>query len=182
MIVRLTKRQVEVIDKTVQTSPTTGMWRDAFADWIDKDIQRAPKHRVDVAMPAQAWELVQKALFNRCYNTRGFRTKGVLVSELNSLKAVQQSLNVRMAHPALNGIAAIGMVSELIPAWLDPDEGTYSPFPLVGPDAFTILAPVTVELGQGRKATKWVPTDSRWDDRSVLDEAEHWRFTQYPLS
>jgi len=163
------------------TSAQTGPWKDAFDEWLDKDIQTAPKHRVDVAMPAEAWSLVKKALFDRCYNPRGFRTKGVLVSELNALKQVQQSLNVRTAHPALIKVAAIGMVSELIPAWLDPDTGTYSPFPLVGPDVFTILAPVAVELGQGRKATRWIPTDSRWDDGSVLDEAEHWRFTQYPV-
>lgn len=148
----------------------------AFEEWFGRDVQVAAKHRYDIAMPAAAWRVVGTALFDHCYDSRGFRIRKLRVSESNALKAVRGSLNVREAHPALSGIGAIGMIGELIPAWTH--ENRFSPYPIAG-ESFVVLAPTTIKLGSGRQATKWVATHL-YDRGPMLDPDEHWRFVTTP--
>jgi hypothetical protein len=176
VIVRLTHRQLEIVDKIITRSDVTRPFADSFGVWLGWDIQTAPKHRLDVALPAIAWKLIGDALFDYCYDDRGFRTKKIKVSEINALKAVRRSLNVREAHPGLIGIGAIGMVSEIIPAWTTT-HAAFSPYPTDG--EFKLLVPTLMKVGSGRQVTKWVPCPDpdAYRERPILDEQQHLRFT-----
>lgn len=178
VIVRTTNRQRERI-RTLADERLRGSQRSAFLDWFDLDHSVAARHRVDTAMPAVAWRLVDSILFDHCFDARGFRTRDVRNVDLNAMKAVRRALNARESHPALYGVGAVGQVAELIPAWkfLAPDDDgrIYSPYPVMG-SQFTILAPEMSEVG-GRQITVWVRAERAWE-RPLLDEREHWRFVQ----
>jgi hypothetical protein len=175
MIVRLTRRQhgrlLELVDDQMSQR-----WRDGVLEWATRDVVDASSHRVDVAMPAIAWKRVWGVLFDHCFDHRGMRSKGVRVTDHNAMKAVRRSLNVRESHPALSGVAAIGVISELIPAWrLEPPQGgyRYSPYPVAG-QPFVVLAPTARQIRRQR-VTQWVEAP-RMPERPILDDREHWRF------
>jgi len=176
VIVRLTVKQRKMIEEITLQSKLAAPFRQPLQEWFERDVQVASKHRYDIAMPAAAWRVVAESLFDYCYDSRGFRARRLRVSEINALKAVRSSLNVREAHPALSGIGAIGMIPELIPAWTN--ENRFSPYPLPH-ESFLVLAPTTIKLGSRRVATKWIATDGPVRG-PVLDPDEHWRFVTVP--
>ena len=174
MIIRLTRRQhgrvLEIVDDQMPER-----WRTGVLEWGSEDITDAAKHRIDVGMPAIAWKRVWETMFDHCFDNRGMRTKGVRTTDLNAAKSIRRGLNVREVHPALSRVAAIGMVSELIPAWrLDPGDRTfYDPYPHAGLP-FVVLAPERRSV-RGQTVTQWVES-RHLPQRRMLDPAEHFRF------
>lgn len=177
MIVRLTRRQYGRVIEIILDQMPNDRWRDGVAEWWAGDVTDASKHRVDVAMPAIAWKRVWEVLFDHCFDHRGMRTKGVRATDLNAAKAIRRALNVREIHPALAHVAALGMISELIPAWrLEEGEAhaAYDPYPRVH-RPFVVLAPERRTL-RGQVVTQWVESN-HLPQRRMLDPAEHIRFT-----
>ena len=177
MIVRLTRRQHERLGALVKELVGDPRRRDAVLEWMMRDVSESSGRRIDIAMPAVAWKIVWEMLFDHCFDSRGMRVGGIRSTDLNAMKSVRASLNVREAHPALSGVGAIGLVSEVVPAWRLADVRggfRYSPYPVLG-QPFVVLAP---ELRQVRyqRVTQWVGA-KRSPDRPLLDEREHWRFT-----
>lgn len=154
-----------------------GLKREAFIEWFTRDYSVASKHRVDTAMPAMAWHMVDGVLFEHCYDARGFRSRDVRNVDLNAMKAVRRALNARESHPALFGIGAVGQIAEMIPAWKFPGPDAsgkmYTPYPCRSMP-FVVLAPDMTEVG-GTPVTVWVELDREWN-LPLLDPSEHWRF------
>lgn len=156
MIVRLTNTQRQRIYETVSTTEMPVERLKAFHRWWEADLQGAPRHRVDGAMPAIAWEMVQQIMFDKCYDHRGFRAKTLKISEHGALKSVTAACNARRSHPALNNLAVIGDQREIVPAWTNHLE--MSPVPDDTHRNFVLMMPVRVTMGQGRVATRWAET------------------------
>lgn len=178
MIVRLTFRQVGRVHE-LTTGRIEARYDDAFQEWWAREMFTASKHRVDMSMPAAAWKLVESVMFDHCFNERGFRSKDVRNTDLNALKSIRRALNARENHPALSKRGAIGLISEIIPAWkllsAGPSGRWYSPYPVRGM-GFTILAPESTVV-RTKQTTLWVEADPG-DRLALLDQAEHWRFVQ----
>jgi len=180
VIIRLTIRQAKRVEE-LTTEALEGVRRaEPLAEWWGRDQSQASKHRLDVVMPAAGWRIVEDVMFNHCFDERGFRAKErVRSTDINALKSIRRGLNVRENHPALFQRGAIGMISELIPAWKFPAPDAsgrlYSPYPLIAAP-FVVLVPEsrTVNL---KPSTLWVEA-TRPRSMPLLDEAEHWRFTQ----
>ena len=174
MIIRLTNRQrARVYELTLHALVSDRRMGD-FIDWYDADYSIASKHRVDTVMPAIAWRLVEEAMFDHCFNEKGFRSKDVKTTDLNALKAIRRALNVRENHPALSRRGAIGYIAELIPSWKFPADDAsgkwYSPYPVPGME-FVVLAPETRVVNL-QTTTLWTEA-SRLPDRALLDPAQH---------
>lgn len=177
MRVRLTRRQFERVDELVShalRAPNEVSL--AFQEWWGRDIAEAAKLRVDVAMPAAGWRVVEAVLFDHCFDERGFRSKEVRSTDLNAIKAIRRAMNARENHPALYRRGAIGMISEMIPAWrLDKraDGAAYSPYPIEDTE-FVVLAP-EFRTVRTKRTTLWVeaPVAGRLH---LFDAYEHWRF------
>lgn len=162
--------------EVVEDQMSNQRWREGVIEWMTSDVTDASSHRVDVAMPAIAWKRVWDVMFDHCFDHRGMRTKGVKTTDLNAAKAIRRALNVREIHPALAHVAALGMISELIPAWrLEPGEShrTYDPYPRIG-RPFVVLAPERRAV-RGQVVTQWVESN-HLPQRKMLDPAEHFRF------
>lgn len=176
VMVRLTLRQHGRVQEIV-ADQMSERWRAAALEWMQADVNPGAKHRVDVVMPTIAWMRVRDVLFDHCYDNRGFRTKGVRTTDLNALKSIQQAVNVRTCHPGLHGIAAIGHVAEIIPAWkltVPAEDGrAYASIPAEG--SFVILAPEARKVGAHQTITSWVEAILPLE-RPLLDEAQHLRF------
>lgn len=176
MIVRTTNRQRDRIRSLVCQQGSVDRLA-AFCEWYERDHSVASKHRVDTAMPAAAWRMVDTVLFEHCYDARGFRTRDVRSVDLNAMKAVRRALNARETHPALFGIGAMGAIPELIPAWKFPGPDAsgrrYTPYPCPTMP-FVILAPETSSV-QGKEITVWVEA-IRPFEYPLLDERQHLRF------
>jgi hypothetical protein len=155
---------------------------DSHLIWtFNRDITPASRHRVDVAMPAIAWRMLEELLFDYCFDQRGFHRKEIKTTVTNTLKAVRGAMNVRENHPALTGTAAMGSISEWIPVWerLAPNrKQVWSPYP-ISYTRFTILAPTTISQ-RGHKLTKWVDSPDTVGRRWLLTEKEHLAFPQKP--
>ena len=96
-----------------------------------------------------------------------------------AFKSIRRALNVRESHPALSRTGAIGMISELIPAWKFPEpDGSgkfYTPYPTPTMQ-FVILAP-EMRTVAGRKTTQWVEATQPFE-YPLLSEGEHLRFAR----
>jgi len=178
VIVRLTNRQRA---RVAELFGAVDDPRLVFLDrWWDYDWSVASKHRVDTVMPAAAWRMVEAILFDHCFNERGFRARDRARStDLNALKAIRRTLNVREGHPALSKRGAIGQIAELIPAWRfpspDASDKAYSPHP-VPTMPYVVLAPETRTVS-GNTTTLWVEADrSRLPGYLILDEEQHFLF------
>lgn len=175
MIVRLTVGQANAVNRAVASARRDLWLLERLSAWLGLDVVRASKHRLDVAMPAIAWRAVEDILFDACYDERGFRRQGTKVTLLNASKVVRRSLNAREQHPALSRKAAMGMISEMIPAWRFPGPEAsgklYSPYPSEALK-FTVLAPEVVVV-KGQRVTKWVESAASIDRRLLLCEETH---------
>lgn len=171
MIVRLTRHQFKNL---------RGMIDRSASFWWDSDLtQDASAHRVDVTMPAIGWRQLEQMLFEHCYDERGFKRRKVRSTFFAADRAIRTALNAREQHPALFGSAAVGRVSEFVPAWKFPGPDVtgkrYSPYP-VQSMPFVVLAPMDLSLN-GKRATKWVecPNPPGWE---ILDSCKHLDFTR----
>jgi len=177
VIVRLTRQQHAATCKMLERGG-----HDSHLVWtFSRDIAPASRQRIDVAMPAVAWRVLEELLFDYCFDQRGFHRKEVKSTVTNTLKAVRTAMNVRENHPALSGTAAMGAISELIPVWerLAPKNNkVWSPYP-ISYQRFTILAP-TIIMQRGHKLTKWVDSPDTVGRRWLLTENEHLAFPQKP--
>lgn len=175
---RLTNRQRERVGKLVEDALQGRPAESAFLEWWAREMYVASKHRVDMVMPASGWRLIEGVMFDHCFDERGFRAKErVRSTDLNALKSIRQGLNVRENHPALYQRGAIGLISELIPAWkfLAPDASgrCYSPYP-VPTLPFVVLAPESRTV-RTKQTTLWVQA-KRPSELPLLNEANHWQF------
>lgn len=173
MIVRLTRQQHKATGLIIErTGQQHLLWT------FNRDVSDASRHRIDVAMPAVAWRLVEEILFDACFDQRGFKNKDVKTTWMNSVKTVRAAINVRENHPAFTGTAAIGVISEMIPVWslMAPNsrKHVWSPYPVNG-GRFTVLAPTLISV-RGAKATKWVASDNSVGRRWLLEESSHLEF------
>jgi hypothetical protein len=180
MIVRLTVRQAGRVRDLVATSFGDNFLGEAFAGWWDGYQSTASKHRVDIVMPASAWRRVEGIMFDHCFDERGFRARErVRSTDINALKSIRRALNVRENHPALYQRGAIGLISELIPAWKfpapDASGKVYSPYP-VQSMPFVVLAPESRTV-QTKQTTIWVEA-IRPRELPLLYEPGHWVFVQ----
>lgn len=173
MMVRLTVRQHGRVAELAGEA-LDGRRFEEFDRWWGK-AWPSSKHRVDTAMPAIGWRMVEELMFNHCFDERGFRAKErVRTTDLNALKQIRRTLNARESHPALQQRGAIGLIAEMIPAWRFPAPDAsgkcFSPYPVCGMP-FVILAPEsrTVQLKQ---TTIWVPAN-RPRELPMLDEQTH---------
>ena len=177
MIVRLTNRQRGRVGELLETAEPVQLL--ALLEWYGRDCQTASKHRVDMAMPAAAWRIVEHVMFDFCFDGRGFKSRHVRTTDLNALKSVRRALNARESHPALWRIGAVGIIGELIPAWKFPAPDAsgmcYTPYP-TPTMPFVILAPETRTVA-GKQTTLWVEA-VRPTELPLLDEREHLRFAQ----
>ena len=175
MIVRLTNRQRGRVGELVEAADPPQLL--AFLEWYGRDCYTASKHRVDLAMPAIAWRLVEHVMFDFCFDGKGFKSRDVRNTDLNALKSIRRALNAREAHPALTNTGAIGLVGELIPAWRFPTPEAsgkeYVPYP-APTMPFVILAPESRTVA-GKQTTQWVEA-VRPTELPLLDEREHLRF------
>jgi hypothetical protein len=156
------------------------MLGETYAAWWDRDRSVASKHRVDIVMPASAWRMVESVMFNHCFDDRGFRARErVRSTDINALKSIRRALNVRENHPAMYQRGAIGLISELIPAWRFPAPDAsgkrYSPYP-VQAMPFVVLAPES-RVVQTKQTTIWVEAN-RPSELPLLAEHNHWAFAQ----
>jgi hypothetical protein len=180
MIVRLTVRQTGRVRDIVAATLGETAKGETFAEWWDRDHSAASKHRIDTVMPAVAWRMVESIMFDHCFDERGFRAKErVRTTDLNALKSIRRALNARENHPALYQRGAIGMISELIPAWRFPAPDAsgkmYSPYPALALP-FVVLAPES-RVVQTKQTTLWSEA-SRPRELPLLDEQSHWPFVQ----
>lgn len=178
MMVRLTVRQHGRVAELVGEA-TVGRQFEQFDMWWGR-AWPSSKHRIDTAMPAIGWRIVEEIMFNHCFDERGFRAKErVRTTDLNALKQIRRTLNARESHPALQQRGAIGLIAEMIPAWRFPAPDAsgklYSPYPVLAMP-FVVLAPEsrTVQLKQ---TTLWVEA-TRPRELPMLDECSHWAFIQ----
>lgn len=167
MIVRLTRTQVSRAARLIDDESLLG--------WL---VREHPGEglRFDVSMPAIGWKRIADTLFDHCYDERGFRARKVRNADFNALRAIRRALNARETHPALFDMAAVGAVTELIPAWKYMTKGpaAYSPYPMLFAP-FVVLAPVPGLRGT-MKVTSWVEA-KRPPEYPLLSEPEHWRLT-----
>lgn len=182
MIVRLTNRQSNRVRALAVAALTHARHQEHLDMWWGRDKTTASKHRVDIVMPAVGWRTAESAMFDHCFDERGFRAKErVRTTDLNALKAIRQSMNARENHPALSGRGAIGLIPELIPAWkIVPDQSgkMYSPYP-TSLGEYVVLAPFTTTV-QTKQVTAWVEAGPGVLERGlpILDEEQHWLFVQ----
>jgi len=119
-------------------------------------------------------------MFDFCFDERGFRRKHGSQTPQTTMRAVRRALNVREQHPALSGLGAVGVQSEMVPAWKFPGPDAsgkrYSPYP-VPTMPFVVLAPHTVRA-PNRTTTTWVEADGLAGRRRILEPAEHHLFVQ----
>lgn len=179
MIVRLTNQQVKKVQSVLAPTDLGELVR--IRGWWGNDVNQASKHRVDIAMPAVAWRAIERVLFDATFTTRGARSAEATSTMSNALKSTRRALNAREQHPAMSEIGAIGLVSEVIPAWRLPGPDAsgkfYVPYPVPGMP-FTILAPVTTRVA-GKVATQWAEAPTLARTVGLLCEAEHTLFSPY---
>lgn len=172
MIVRLTGRQRSRVEQRVESTGNL-----ALIEWFGRDCVPSSKHRVDLAMPAIAWRQVEHVMFDFCFDGKGFKSQTSRAMDHTAFKSIRRALNTRENHPALSQTGAVGMISELIPAWKFPGPDAsgqhYTPYPAPNMP-FVILAPETRKIG-GKQTTMWVEA-TRPPEYPLLDEREHLRF------
>lgn len=165
MIVRLTRQQHQACKRYAASD-------DALYEWLDRDVDQASKHRLNVAMPAIAWLRMRNILFPQVYSVKGFQRKEAPMSATRALSSIQASINLREKHPALRGAGAIGIQRDILPVWKlrqTSDDFKYSPYP--GKGTFMVLMPEHITQG-GRRITVWHEALSS-PESVFLQEATH---------
>lgn len=124
-------------------------------DELQVDVQPSNKTFVIIDAAYAAWLSAYDALYAWNYGPRGGRTQGN-AARFSAMRRITKELNYVDTHPAFQGLAMFGLVTETFPAWkidTEPGRFLYSPYPQPG-HQFVILTPTW----QNRK----------WGDRPQL--------------
>ena len=115
-------------------------------------------------------------MFDLVFDNRGYRRAKVRSTLVSAHRQILTSLNVRKTHPALKGIGAQGLISEIIPAWKighKVNGFSYTPLPNRGLQ-YVLLGPTYIEAN-GHRITKWVEIGQPID-RGIYKEDAHLMF------
>lgn len=141
-----------------------------LADVFTRDVRPSTKTGISVAAPYVAWELAVRQLMEVFWTHRPPDVNHVPKHVRIMLRRIAAAQNAFIRHPALKGVAMLGVHSGWFPVWID-DEGRRSPTPTDG--RFALLGARTIE-GQRKTAfTVWVEGGAVQADHWLAQEQTH---------
>lgn len=170
MIVRLTPHGHKVVLRTV-------VMDEGMHDELQADVTTVGAV-VEIQAAYAAWRYVYLRLYDKTFGPRGGK-QGATRVEFTALRRITKELNYVDKHPALQGLAMIGLHADLFPVWeIEPSERDprkYSPYPIPG-HQFVVLSPVWYDGQHQTRVTRWV--DNVDSPSRLADEHLHlklWR-------
>lgn len=141
-----------------------------LAEVFTRDVSPSTKTGLSVVAPYIAWERAQAMLLDTFWTHRPRGSEQPPHHVRVMMRRIATAQNTVLRHPAIKGLAMLGINAGWFPAWVD-DEGRRSPMPNGG--RFVLLGARIIE-GQRKTAfTVWVEDGIAPVDHWLAQEEIH---------
>lgn len=158
MIVTVTPRQWDIISEVLGDGPLrAAMTRDR--------IPVGQGNNTDITAPFIGWQIVKQRLIDTHLSPTLGRQAHTPDSAMRTLKRISAAQNTMMRHPAMKGIAMLGVQAGWFPVWVEDGIEGFSPVPTPN-GRFVVIGPIW------RQADRAAPITT-WGERGVVP---HWHW------